>query len=145
MDYTVLAEELFEKMQTLTKAKRLNDYRDNVEGTAFILHYIDHKGGNIIPSEISHIMGVSSARVAAALNDLESKELITREIDTSDRRRIIIKLTPRGKSVAEEQNVKFLQKMAEMLALLGEEDAKEYVRITGKLAELMGGNLKCSD
>ena len=53
----------------------------------FVLTYISKHGGSVIPSEISNEMGISTARIAAALGSLESKGLITRRIDERDRRR----------------------------------------------------------
>ena len=49
-----------------------------------------HENG-VIPSDISK-MGISSARIAAALNSLE-KKASSRRIDTDDRRRILVNLT----------------------------------------------------
>jgi DNA-binding MarR family transcriptional regulator len=106
-----------------------------MQGESFVLHYILHHEDSVLPSEICKIMGISSARIAAALNGLESKGVITRRIDTSDRRRILVDLTPKGKAMAEEQRQEMLENTSKMLSFLGEDDAKEYVRLTGKLAE----------
>lgn len=82
-------------------------------------------------------MDISSARIAAALNSLDKKGLITRQIDTNDRRRILIELTPAGTDAAEQQSRTILEDTTKMFNLLGEQDAKEYVRITSRLAKLV--------
>ena len=89
-----------------------------------------------MPREISHEMGISSARIAGTLNGLERKGLITRQIDTSDRRRILVDLTPKGKTLVEERRQEALERVTKMFSKLGEHDAREYVRITAKLAEV---------
>ncbi|MCL2085183.1 MAG: MarR family winged helix-turn-helix transcriptional regulator, partial [Oscillospiraceae bacterium] len=81
-------------------------------------------------------MRVSSARVAAALNSLEQKGLITRQINKDDRRKILVGVTEHGKKMAEKHRQDVIGVAAKLLNLLGEHDAKEYVRITGKLAEI---------
>ena len=81
-------------------------------------------------------MSISTARIAAALGSLESKGLITRQIDKDDRRRILVSLTPEGEETARKQQQNVLNNISQMLQKLGEHDAKEYVRIMGKIAEM---------
>ena len=136
MDYTELAVELAGKMQLfhrLTSQKRILEI---LHGEAFLLHCIANHGEVMLPGEISHEMAVSSARVAAALNKLESKGLITRQIDINDRRRILVCLTQEGRERADKHRRILIEKTAKMLASLGEHDAKEYVRIMGRLSEI---------
>jgi len=140
MDYPALAAELLDNMQMLRKAGPHKHINESLHGGAFVLQYIACHGGDVIPSEISGEMGVSSARIAAALNSLESKGLITRQIDLSDRRKILVGITPEGKALAEQQQQAVIAGASKMLALLGEEDAKAYIRITGRLAEIMSAH-----
>jgi len=146
MDYTALAAELLDKMQMLNKAGPHRPFIEGLQGGAFVLHYITLKGGDVLPGEIGQEMGVSSARVAAALNGLEDKGLITRRIDKNDRRKILVGITQEGKQYAERHYQKVLETAVKLLELLGEKDATEYVRISGRLAETMmaqEGNIKC--
>ena len=136
-DYNKLAEELMLKMQLFHKGKRQKSIDDLIQGEAFVLYHIRHKEAGIVPGEISDAMGITSARVAAALNSLEGKGFITREIDTGDRRRIIVKVTPKGREAEEGQEKFYLNMTANMLKALGDADARDYVRIMGKLAEIM--------
>ena len=137
MDYSELAFELLEKMQTLRKAKPQKNINDALHGEAFVLNFIAVHGDEALPGEISQEMDVSSARIAQALNSIERKGWITREIDRNDRRKIIVRLTAEGKTEADKHQRFIVGLTAKMLSLLGEEDAKEYIRITSKLAELL--------
>lgn len=136
MDYAELAMEYLQKFHILHHAKFQKDFSESMRGELLILQFMARHDG-IMPSVISHKMNISSARITAALNSLESKGLVTREIDKKDRRRIIIKLTPTGKEQADKHQQKCVEYAASMLRLLGEHDAREYVRITGKLADLL--------
>lgn len=109
--------------------------RESMQGEAFVIQFLAHSPKAVIPSEISATMGISSARIAAALGNLENKKLITRSIDPSDRRRILVELTGEGEVMAREHHQMVLEHMTKMLSLLDEEEAIEYVRLTGKLAE----------
>jgi len=140
MDYSALATQLLDSMQALHKFRPQKHLNEAMHGEAFVLRYITVKNSDVLPSEISGEMGVSSARVAAALNSLEGKGLITRQIDLNDRRKILVRITPEGRALAEEQEGAVVEGTAKMLALLGEQDAKEHIRIMGRLAEIMSVN-----
>ena len=143
MYYEELADELLRKMQVLQRAKPQKNLADAVQGEAFVLRYIAHHGSSVLPGEIGQKMEVSSARVAVTLNNLEKKGLITRQIDRKDRRKILVEITQDGKDFAEQHQKFVLEIAANMLRLLGEEDAKEYVRITGRLADMLPDHKGC--
>jgi DNA-binding MarR family transcriptional regulator len=102
----------------------------------YTLCYIVKRDIGVSPGEISNEMGVSTARIAATLNSLEKKGFITRKIDTSNRRHIIVESTELGKEWATKNYNKAIVGCANMLKLLGEHDAQEFVRILGRFAEL---------
>jgi DNA-binding MarR family transcriptional regulator len=137
VDYTELAKELLEKMHTLSKLrfppKTINEL---IHGEIFVLKYIAYQTNGVIPSEISHEMNVTSARIATALNSLENKGLIIREIDKKDRRKIIVKITQKGEELTEKHWQSAVEEVAKMLNLLGEHDTREFIRILGRFAEL---------
>lgn len=135
MDYASLALEFMETMNRLRKRNGQKKLNDSMHGEAFVLHYISLHEGNVIPSEISNEMGISSARIAATLNSLESKGMITRMIDVSDRRRILVELTSSGREQVDKHFQEIMKFTTDMLCFLGENDAKEYVRIMRRLAE----------
>ncbi|MCL1828739.1 MAG: MarR family transcriptional regulator [Oscillospiraceae bacterium] len=137
MDYGELAFELIKGMKALHKIKTHRSINDALQGEAFVLDCIALGDGDVLPGEIGQEMNVSSARVAAALNSLEKKGLITRRIDTNDRRKILIGITPEGKKLAETHQSAVLGLAAKMLELLGDPDATEYVRIMKKLTTLL--------
>jgi len=134
MDYRKLAIEHIGNMQ-LPGKERLHRVFGGAHSEIIVLIFIEQKE-KVVPKDISEAMGVSSARIAIVLNDFADKGLITREIDDDDRRRIIVKLTPEGKKFATEQKQIFADKMTEFLSLLGEHDAKEYVRIMSRVKEI---------
>ena len=136
MDYKILAAALLENMQSLHKARPQKHINEALQGEAFVLHFIAHQNRDVLPSDISQEMDVSSARVAAALNKLENKELITRQNDDKDRRKVIVKVTKKGKDLADKQYDEVLNAAAKLLSALGENDAKEYLRITKKMADM---------
>ena len=137
MEYTDLAAELLSKILAFRKAGLHQNIGEALRGENFILNFIACCEDVVLPGEISHEMDVSSARIAAALNRLEDKNLITRQIDKNDRRRILVRITPEGRELADKNQREVLEAAAKLLSRLDEHDAREYVRITGKLADII--------
>jgi DNA-binding MarR family transcriptional regulator len=137
MDYDDLSLEFIQNMRSVQTANKQKSIQDTVRGEVFVLYCIKENQGKTVPSLISDTMGVSSARVAMALNSLEEKGMITREIDVEDRRKIIVKLTSKGADHVEEWHKRYMENVKEILMQLGEEDATELVRIIGRLAEVL--------
>lgn len=135
MDYTNLAHEFMEIMNQMRKCNIHKPISDSMHGEIFVLLYISKHEYNVIPSEISNEVGISTARVAATLNSLEKKGMITRKIDVNDRRRILVEMTPSGREQIENHFKMIMKITTNMLSYLGENDAKEYVRILRRLAE----------
>lgn len=135
MDFDKLAYEYMELMHQMRKRKGSKQVNDSMHGEHFVLFYISKHEGNVIPSDISNEMGISSARIAAALNSLEGKGLITRRIDVNDRRRILINLTDAGQQQVDQHYQMIMNITTKMLIYLGEHDAKELLRIMKRLAE----------
>ena len=137
MNYSLLALELLQKMQTIHRARPQKYIDEALRGEVFVLRYIAGHGDEALPGEIGNEMNVSSASIAQTLNSMEKKGLLTRRIDPNDRRRILVRLTRNGKYAANKHHSNAIELAAKMLDLLGEEDAREYVRITGKLADIV--------
>ena len=142
MDNSTLAAELMDKLHMLRKAQPQKYIDEALHGEFYVLQFLAMRGEEVLPGELCHEMDVSSARIAQTLNSIERKGWITRRIDPQDRRRIIITLTAAGKTEAERLRRAVTGIAAKMLDLLGERDATEYVRITGKLADAIS---KCPD
>ncbi len=135
MDYTSLAHEFMGIMHQMRTRNTQKQISESMHGEIFVLNYINRHKGNVIPSDISSEVGISTARVAATLNSLESKGWITRKIDVNDRRRILVEMTLEGKEQVEQHFQMIMKTTTSMLEYLGEHDAKEYVRIMKRLAE----------
>lgn len=134
MDYDRLAHEFMETMHQMHKRKTQKHLNDSMQGENFVLFYISKHEGNVIPSDISNEMGITSARIAATLNSLEGKGLIVRRIDAEDRRRILIELTDLGKEQVQKHHQMTMNMTTNILKYLGEEDAVQFVRIMKKLS-----------
>ena len=136
MDYDALAMQMMSFMRSMSRIMPQRKLNESLQGEAHLLVLLSFADGETQPGEISDATGVSPARVAMTLNSLEAKGYVTRRIDPSDRRKILVSITAEGRKSAEENFKRTKEMFAEMLRLLGEKDAAELVRITGRVAEL---------
>jgi len=136
MDFARLAEHFLRQRYGAIKHGPHQGIDASLRGESFVLFYLWRQDKSTLPSDISAAMNVSSARIAAALNSLEGKGLVTRRIDTADRRRVLIDLTPAGEALADQRHQELLKNTTRLLELLGERDAEEFVRIWDRLTEI---------
>lgn len=137
VDYTELAEQFLRDTFQFKSYGHQRKIDESMRGEVFVLLYILKWDKYVLPSEIGEKMNISSARVATILNALENKGLITREIDKNDRRKILVSLTEKGAKQAKNHNQTIVNLAAKMLKFLGENDAKELIRITHRLVDFM--------
>ena len=106
------------------------------KGELFILKYLYEKDAAVTPSEISDAMHTSTARISAALGSLEKKGQICREIDTSNRRNILVTITGEGRERSRSDIRQIRERMIGVFVEMGEEDATEFVRLMTRLIEI---------
>jgi len=143
MDYESLALEFFNVLPEFRRNVQQKKVNESMYGEAYILHYISSHDECLIPSDISNEMGISAPRMATVLSGMESKGYVIRQIDSQDRRRILITLTPSGKEQADKNSHTVIGAITGMLRYLGEKDAGEYVRITKRLSEMPLCDMDC--
>jgi DNA-binding MarR family transcriptional regulator len=132
-----LADEFLYLMPTLHRSRPQKQINESMRGEHFIVQYIMLMGRKVQPSEISAEMEISSARVAAALNGLEKKGLIEREIDPSDRRRILVDLTKEGRARASIISQHMVAGIRHLFEELGVDDSRELLRLMKKISAFM--------
>ncbi len=141
MDYSKAASQLIDRMLRFVHTPTQRKISDFPKGEMFILNYLVDKDTPVPPSELSTAMQASTARVAAALNSLEAKGEVIRQADSTDRRRTLVILTPRGREIILERRQAMHRHIEQILRSLGEEDTAELIRLLDRLREIQGEGL----
>lgn len=94
-----------------------------------LLLYEEAFNQDITPSDLCDIQQLTSGRVASTLKSLEKKNYINRISDQNDRRRVLIKLTEKGKKLAENIVSKIKSHIQTITDKLGESNLKELIRL----------------
>ena len=142
MDQYETAAELIDSFHMLSRAFASRRNVEFAKGERFVLGYLYKKSGVVLPGEISAAMHVSTARIAALLNTLESRGLLVRMTDKHDRRRVDVLLTEAGRCYVESSQQQVLKSMAGLVEELGKEDAQEYLRITERMVAILAAQNK---
>lgn len=80
-------------------------------------------------------MQLSSGRTALTLKSLELKRLIVRRADEKDKRRILVKLTEKGKALAESTAKEVSAAVNKIVEKLGEKQAAEFIGMLATISE----------
>ena len=132
-NYEGLATELLQVNEELLRMPDQQMLTRLSQGESFVLNYLLTHRCQAHPVDLSRGLMVSTARIAALLNRMEDKHLISREPDPLNNRQVIVTLCPQGLEVIQRLRTNAIRSAARMLADLGPEDARELVRIQKKL------------
>lgn len=98
-------------------------------GEGKIIIYLSNNPDGVNSGKLAEILNVGTGRIGNALKNLEKKGYITRELSKDDKRKVIVKLTEEGFSLADEKNRVFRERINKMIDFMGDDDALEYLRL----------------
>lgn len=118
--------ELQNEMQELCQRKQwrtlIELLDEGYRGIFVILRILQESKTDVFAGDLSKRMNVSTARVASALNVLESKKYVKRESEKSDARKIVVRLTPQGANALEERKRLIEEKTAPLFNNLTDDE-----------------------
>ncbi|MHB1452379.1 MAG: MarR family winged helix-turn-helix transcriptional regulator [Saccharofermentanales bacterium] len=91
---------------------------------------------NVYVSDMKNGLFISKSAVSQLLNSLEHKGFIKRDIDTADRRKISVVLTPSGRDTMNRMKEFFDAILSETISRLGENDAQQLVVLFNRLVDI---------
>ena len=129
-NYEGLATELLQVNEDLLRVPARHLISKLTQGEHFVLNYLLTHRHQAHPVDLSRGLVV---RIAALLNRMEDKGLISRLPDPLNNRQVIVTLSPQGLEAIQTFRSQVIRSAAQMLADLGPEDAREFIRIQKKL------------
>jgi len=135
--------ELFRKLKAVSHllSHLAGEYRKDVKLSQarmrlLIWLAVSDRMGNergLLPSELSRFLGVSRNTVSALLNGLEEQGLIERHLHPTDRRRLIIRITPGGHDLVCARAPEFGAFVASLFEALSPEERATLLALLDKL------------
>ena len=84
---------------------------------------------------MSQKLRVTAPTVTKLLSSMEEKGIVERTVSRQDRRKIIVSFTEAGLEMGKKTQEHFMQSLANLVAVLGEEDTRSLIRILDKVAK----------
>lgn len=138
-DFRQLANDLFMEFGGMhARVSRLMDR--SMSGEMAVMRALMLAGGTLTPSDLADRAWVSSARIANILRALEQKGWIVREHSQTDRRRVNVSVTDKGREDIENNRQEFERRAASFLEQLGAEDTQEMVRLLRRANQIIDTN-----
>ena len=143
-DFHELGRQLFTEFGSMHQ--RISRFTDQaLSGEMAVMRALLLAGGSLTPSELADRAWVSNARIANILRALETKGWIEREHSKSDRRRVHVTVTDKGRQDLEIKRREFEDRAAAFLEQLGEEDINELVRLLRRTNQIIDRNQERRD
>lgn len=134
-----LRDELFRTMNRMRSRRTfppLPDDATRVEMNVLrMLSAAESRGEQMRPSIIASCSHLTPGAVSQTLKSLESKGFIERKRVPGDSRAVCIELTDAGRAKEAEGRRICDERIMEMLEYVGEDDAREFVRIMNRMLE----------
>ena len=137
MERDNLAEILFQELRCNTSTSLGEILNEFNRGEIGVLGYLAFEKDEATAGELSEKLNVTTARIASILNSLEAKDYIKRTEDNKDKRKTLVVVTKKGKALAKKAKKEVIDKITKVINEIGEEEAKEYIRITLKIREIL--------
>ncbi len=106
---------------------------DGYRGMFVILRIVRDSPSEIVAGDLAKLMGVSTARIARALNTLEEKDYIERIPEKSDARKVVIRLTEEGAVALSAREKEIDAEVLPMTENLSDEELRTFFDLLLKL------------
>ena len=136
-DWDGLAQQLMTSIHGLRAGHGAHSKDMEMRGEINALHALHHQPEGMIPTALARACKVSTARITKTIDQLEGRGLVERHASPHDRRSVIVRLTDKGEAEVQRRVDVVNGYVAGILRELGEHDARELVRISGRLAEVV--------
>jgi DNA-binding MarR family transcriptional regulator len=110
------------------------------QGEFRMITTIEKNGNDISSGDLASAMRLSSGRTSILLNVLEKKGYIERDKEKNDHRVVHVHLSNSGKKICSDFEEEALVYASRFLAKLGEEDAKDFLRLLKKIVGICNTN-----
>lgn len=130
-------EKMIEKMECARPAACFRRFNEKWAGIGAVLQLLYGSTDGVTAGQISEVLKVSTARVAALLKKMEEKELITREHGGVDARVVIVRLTEHGTETVREMRANMYRQVELLIDEIGEERLLEFVDIAVEIQSVV--------
>ena len=93
-------------------------------------------GAKVCASDIQSNLYITKPAISQVYGSLEKKGYILREIDTNDRRKILVTLTPKGFEVLKAMKEHSSTLLEAVISRLGQDDTRQLIELFNRFADI---------
>ena len=134
--YIDLKNKLLKILLQLYESDTVGNFLELLEGEQAVLSYLFKESHGVTPTDISHTIGITKARVTAILDALLEKELVKINRKKDDRRKVIVVLTEKGTKEITKKLLLLDNKIIKLIEILGTEKSKILVEILNDINQI---------
>lgn len=135
MTSSMVLEQISQLTQTGNWRQLMGLLDDGYRGMYVILKILQEKGGECGAGEMAKETGVSTARIATAINTLEKKGYVYRQSAIGDARKVVIHITKLGNEAMSERKKSIGIMIEPMLANLSDEESTQLFELLKKFLQ----------
>lgn len=132
MERGELIEDLLKSLSRIKPKKAPESLDNGLKGAVVILKMLRNEGV-LSAGEVANNLNVSSARIAVALNNLESKGFIEKTKDSCDARKTLVSITSLGKAELSRREKIMKEHLLNSLTNLTDDDLIMLINILNKI------------
>lgn len=136
MDKDILAKSLLDAFDSINKQELFEKMKIVFKGENLMLAILMDMGGKATPGELIKYTECTAARLTAIAKSLENKGFVKRIQNSEDKRSTIIEMTSEGIARFMLLQKESIERIFNLIEMLGENDAKEFVRLIKRLSEI---------
>ena len=92
----------------------------------------------VSPSDLAERSGVTRATITGLLDGLTREKLVSREDDTGDRRKAVVRLTSRGRKTLDGILPEYYRHVAELMGELSDDEKATLVKLLTRVNQRVG-------
>lgn len=123
----------------INRADVFQSLQKKLKGENVLLARLFENGGESTPGALAQVLDVTAARVTAIIHALEHKNLVERISNGTDKRKVTVQITEKGKTFVEGLKTEALHHSEVLMEKIGENDTHEFLRIMNKIIEIETG------
>ena len=139
MNKNDLLDSIVATFSLINRADAFQSLQQKLKGENILLAHLCETGGKSTPGALAEFLDVTAARVTAIIHALEHKDLVERLSNGADKRKVIVQITDKGKTVVEGIKTEALHHSEMLMEKIGESDTHEFLRIMNKIIEIEKG------
>lgn len=149
MDYQIKAEEFMKIIGEYNKLKKNHNSTAPDKGAIAVMGILSCNQ-EMYAYQLAKELNLSRARLSLIVKKLKSKDYITSRFMSTDKRKILIKITEKGLNLVKDTYIRTLKKISAIFEKLGEEKTITSINLLNDVMDIYkedkeGELLKCLD